>query len=642
MQNRFTSRLLTGLLLSLLLAALPLPGLAQEQTPKKPYCFLDTPRESIEKSDYAWTTNHMHVGVRWQPFPGRPGANACDAARPAITKVSSYAQFWVSWAAIEPTEAHKDYVNKPSDSLKTIEKAVEVCRANGFKVEFVFFHCPKWASAYDKAGGFKPKPGLFEGHVKRIATHFKGRVHAYQLSHEANLQGLMHGADINFMINDILLKGAQTIREVYEAEPTVPVIVSTTGMSPCETCGARKGLDGIGARAVSHFYDLMIANKQLMNTVDALNLNVSDHFDGYGCMDGSIIPSVWGQYDLVRRKLDAAKLRSKSVLASESWITWDDAGGNTYDVNGDGVKNEKDAYHKAVTIIGQCMQRGLNTVNFLLSDNSSGWAMGLTKRLDYNGRIKKLKPEFVIAANDGGPDIVTNKVTLRGRDDNFKIDKGGGYNFTVEDYINPPDPNHLHYYIWKWYAQAAGGSDEVIRHAMAGEVGNDIVVMGPGFTGNERYRISSWNRTRQRFTVLIHASGANGKTWAKVSFPSKIQKGYHYNNEFSNTFFRGEGFANGDTYYARVITKDISIENGSDVNPVYFETADANVENGTLTARVPKLNRFTVIEFVRRPDKKEETKPAPALPEAPPKVDKPRALVPPKPVPSSNNPQSQL
>ena len=46
-----------------------------------------------------------------------------------------------------------------------------------------------------------------------------------------------------------------------------------------------------------------------------------------------------------------------------------------------------------------------------MSDNSSGWAMGLTKRLDYNGRIKTLKPETVIAANDGGPDIVTRKVT---------------------------------------------------------------------------------------------------------------------------------------------------------------------------------------------------------------------------------------
>ena len=195
----------------------------------------------------------MHVGVRWQPFIGRPQANAYDATRPVIASDSSYVQFWASWAAIEPTPAHTDYKKNPSPGLQAIERAVDVCNAKGLKVEFVFFHCPAWASESGKAGGFKPKDGLFEGYVKRIATHFKGRVHAYQLSHEANLQGLMQGADIDFIINDILLKGAQTIRSVYEAEPAVPVLVSTTGMSPCEPCAAMKGLDGKGATSRQSF-----------------------------------------------------------------------------------------------------------------------------------------------------------------------------------------------------------------------------------------------------------------------------------------------------------------------------------------------------------------------------------------------------
>ena len=184
-----------------------------------------------------------------------------------------------------------------------------------------------------------------------------------------------------------------------------------------------------------------------------------------------IIPSVWAQYNLVRRKLDAAKLRSKSVLSSESWIVWDDAG-NAHDIDGDGKKNEKDAYLKAVTIIGQCLERGLNTINLPWSDNSSSWAMGLTKRRDYNGRVRQLRPEIAVPAQDGGPDIVTRKLGLRGQDDSFTIADGGGNVFTGDDYINPSDPNHLHYYIWRWYAQIAGGSDEVIRHAVAGEDGS--------------------------------------------------------------------------------------------------------------------------------------------------------------------------
>ena len=557
------------------------------------------PRDPVKRTNYAWTTSHMQVGVRWQPFIGLDGANAYDATRPVIARDSSYVQFWASWAALEPTPANTNYTANPSPGLRAIERAVDACNARGIKVEFVFFHCPAWASESGEAGGQKPKAGLFEGYVRRVATHFKGRVHAYQLSHEANNQGLMQGADVNFIIQDILLQGARTIRAVYAAEPAQPVLISTTGMSPCETCEPRQGLDGKGARAVNCFYDLMIANQELMREVDALNLNVSDHSSGYGNMDGKIIPSVWAQYDLVRGKLDAAGLRSKSVLSSESWIVWDDAE-NAHDIDHDGAKTEKDAYLKTITILGQCLERGLNTINLPWSDNSSSWAMGLTKRRDYNGRVKSLRPDIVIPANDGGPNIITRKIALQGSDETFKVVDGSGHLFTIENYLNPPDPNHLHYYIWKWYAQIAGGPGEVIRHAIAGEAGNDIVVTGEGFADNERYRISSWNRTRKHFTVLIHAGGANGKSSATVSIPSKIRTGRHYNLDQSRPDFRGEGFSNGDKYFARIISKNISDRDGSDLDPVHLETAVATVSNETLTVTVPNMNRFTAIEIIKR------------------------------------------
>ena len=42
-------------------------------------------------------------------------------------------------------------------------------------------------------------------------------------------------------------------------------------------------------------------------------------------------------------------------------------------------------------------------------------------------------------------------------------------------------------------------------------------------TGNEQYRISSYNRTAKKFIVLIYSSGANGKGWADISIPATIQ-----------------------------------------------------------------------------------------------------------------------
>ena len=72
-----------------------------------------------------------------------------------------------------------------------------------------------------------------------------------------------------------------------------------------------EGLKGKGAVAVDDYYNQMIASAEMMEEIDALNMNVSDHFNGYGMMDGKIIPHVWGQYDLVRNKLDARDLLQK-------------------------------------------------------------------------------------------------------------------------------------------------------------------------------------------------------------------------------------------------------------------------------------------------------------------------------------------
>jgi hypothetical protein len=552
---------------------------------------------SAHPAGYEWTTDHMQVGVRWQPFAGRPANNAYDAMRPVIAEESSYSQFWVSWPAVEPLERHTDYVNHMSPSLKAIEQAVDECVAKGLKVEFVFWHCPGWASEKGKSGPWKPKDGMYTEFVTRITKHFKGRVSAYQLYHDANLDVMMKDGDVDFIINEIVTKGARVVRAVYNEAPAMPVLVSPFGMSPNQYCKTAKDLKDKGAKGVDQFYDLMIADEQMMKEIDALDMNVSDAGNGYGSMDGKIIDSVWGNYDLIRSKLDAAGYFDKKVLASESWIVWD-AANNANDVNGDGIKNEQDAYAKAVTIIGKCLERGLNSFNLPWSDNSSSWAMGLTKRRDYNGRIKQLDPSIVIPANDGGSDIVTKKLFLSGGDDVFTITDGSGRIFTVEDYMNPVDPNHLHYYIWKWYAQIAGGSDEVIRHAMAGEVENDITLQANEDIGEERYKMASYNRTKEKFIVLLYAEKANGAE-AIVSIPATIQSGRVYNNEYSKKDFRGEGFADGETYYARVVTKDISKQDGSDIGVSIVQSAPQTVMNGTLTVTLDTMQKFTSIEFIK-------------------------------------------
>ena len=81
--------------------------------------------------------------------------------------------------------------------------------------------------------------------------------------------------------------------------------------------------------------------------------------------------------------------------------------------------------------------------------------MGLTKRLDYNGRLAELG-EDLYTNFTGGAKIATRKLNLKGPDDTFIIDNDSpafegnkfGAPYAVED-----DPNHTHYYIWRWFAQ---------------------------------------------------------------------------------------------------------------------------------------------------------------------------------------------
>ena len=132
------------------------------------------------------------------------------------------------------------------------------------------------------------------------------------------------------------------------------------------------------------FFERLVTNRKLMSLVDCLNINVSDHHDGYGMMDGSFITSTWGNYDLVREKMDREGYSKKPIVSAEAWVNWDDgklgAMELSADVNGDGKKDEIDGFMKTLTLMGKCMERGMNVMNFLWTDNESPWSMGLTKR----------------------------------------------------------------------------------------------------------------------------------------------------------------------------------------------------------------------------------------------------------------------
>ena len=138
----------------------------------------------------------------------------------------------------------------------------------------------------------------------------------------------------------------------------------------------------------------------------------------------------------------------------------------------------------------------------------------------------------------------------------------------------------------------------MIRHALAGEVGNDLIVSGQGYTGNERYRVSTWNRTQKKFTNLIYSSGGSGTTPAEVRIPASVQAGKRFNHAKSRKSFQGEGFRNGSFYKVDIITKNINPATGEDEDVELMELGPYQVRDGILTAKIPRLNKFTRVDFI--------------------------------------------
>ena len=57
------------------------------------------------------------------------------------------------------------------------------------------------------------------------------------------------------LLEEFFIKGARAIREVYAEEPAEPVVVTTSGCSPCDGCEVLPGLEGPGAAAIHDFYE---------------------------------------------------------------------------------------------------------------------------------------------------------------------------------------------------------------------------------------------------------------------------------------------------------------------------------------------------------------------------------------------------
>ena len=371
-----------------------------------------------------------------------------------------------------------------------------------------------------------------------------------------------------------ILPATRAIRD-YEKETGDKKVISTAGLSPSRNC--------------KEWYDVQLKSKELMGMIDNFALNLSDFNNGWGGGLLTWVSSVWSQMEYMDKRLNEEGYSDKGLVAAESWICWDGRK-TTHGPEGSGETVES-----TLRIFGECLQRGLSLANLPWADNNSAWTMGLTKRLDYNGRLaelgEKLNPNFT-----GGPAIATRKLNLIGPDDKFTIQNDVpaiSRNKFGAPYAVPDDPNHTHYYIWRWFAQLSAGQNECIHHAIAGEEGNDILLTE--VDDEDFMRMCSYDRTEDRFITLVARRKANRDPEdMTISIPATIQKGKRYNQDNQ---FVGEGFSEGEKVRVRWTTEDVEPKTGYRQNMKYGKTDFIEVENGKLTFSISESRRLTSIVF---------------------------------------------
>jgi hypothetical protein len=525
--------------------------------------------------DYNVTRNHLHVGFRWQPYPNQPKNSEADIQR-ELGKVASYASFWYMSLHTLPHRKSLDYKNHPSSDALAIRHAVKLCKERGIKTELVLWQVPLWMNGgktYPDFNKMPPDDQAIYDMVKATVQWFGEDVDYYAIFHEANHPKYWEGTWDELM-KLFILPAARAIRD-YEKETGDIKVVSTAGLSPSRDC--------------KKWYNVQLESAELMGLIDNFALNLSDFNNGWGGGIPTWVTSVWSQMEYMDKRLHEEGYSDKGIVAAESWICWD--GKRTVH----GPEASGDTVESTLRIFGECIQRGLSLTNLPWTDNNSAWTMGLTKRIDYNGRLallgEKLNPNFT-----GGPTIATRKLNLVGSDEKFTI-KNDSSSFANNKFGAPyavaDDPNHTHYYIWRWFAQLSGGQNECVHHAVAGEEGNDIILTG--VKDKDFMRMSSYDRTADRFIVLVaQRKEKKDPCELTISIPASIKKGARYNRDEK---FVGEGFKEGEKVRVVWTTEDVEPKTGYRKNKISGDTNVVQVRDGKLTFSIPESRRLTSIVF---------------------------------------------
>jgi len=93
-----------------------------------------------------------------------------------------WVKFQVPWYWIEPQQGQRNW------NAYGLEDAVNAFRNAGIKILFSVVHSPAWSRTVKDLGGPPDDYNLYANFVRDLASHYKGRVQAYEVMNETNLR----------------------------------------------------------------------------------------------------------------------------------------------------------------------------------------------------------------------------------------------------------------------------------------------------------------------------------------------------------------------------------------------------------------------------------------------------------------------
>ena len=261
----------------------------------------------------------------------RFGMHMHDAIHHWPSVAFGYWRVWdagVSWPQVE--------TSRGSFNFALLDQYVTLSEQHSVKMIYVLGNTPQWASSNPNHVGTQELPGAtappnniqdWQDYVRAVVTRYKGRIFAYEIWNEVDLDGYWTGSMSQML--QIVQVAYETIKQVDPAALVLsPSLVAGNGRAYLKNFFAAGG-DKFSDAVPYHLYDTQMRPEDTVTDVYEPTLAIAHQF-GKEIWDTEV---GWGPFGTFPTQQDEAAFTARTMIlqAAEGinvivWFAWDDRG----------------------------------------------------------------------------------------------------------------------------------------------------------------------------------------------------------------------------------------------------------------------------------------------------------------------------